>query len=112
MPTEILLGLIAGSTIFLGLPIALLPKISDKTKGFLNAMSTGILIFILVEIMGKVIEWIEELFESAASGFPTMGSALSFSVILLLGITVGLLGMVYFEKAFIKEGKDKTPSAS
>src|SRR3989338_6703997 len=111
MPTEILLGLIAGSTIFLGLPIALLPKISDKTRGFLNAMSTGILIFILVEIMGKVIEWVEELFESAASGFPTLTPALSFSAILLAGLAAGLLGMVYFEKTFIKEGKDRTPSA-
>ncbi|MBI4063416.1 MAG: ZIP family metal transporter [Elusimicrobia bacterium] len=110
MPVHVTLGLIAGITIFLGLPVALMPRVSEKTRGFLNAVSTGILVFLLVEIMGKVVEWIEELFESASGGFPTLGPAATFSGLLLLGLAVGLLSMVYFEKAFIHEGKDELPA--
>lgn len=112
MPTQITLGLIAGGTIFLGLSVALLPKLTEKTRGFLNAVSTGILIFMLVEIMGKVLEGIEELFEAARGGYPQLGNALAFSSLLLLGLGIGMLSMVYFENAYIQEGKDKAPPRS
>lgn len=108
IPTQIWLGMIAGGTIFLGLPIALLPTIPNRTKGFLNAMSTGILIFLLVEIIGKIVEPLEELFESAAGGFPTLHDAVALSALLIAGLAAGLLGMVYFEQAYIKGGKDRT----
>ena len=48
--TAILLGAIAGCTIFLGLPFAFLKNLSQRVRGFLTAMSTGILAFLLVEI--------------------------------------------------------------
>ncbi|MBI3549741.1 MAG: ZIP family metal transporter [Elusimicrobia bacterium] len=112
VPTQVLLGIIAGGTIFLGLPIALLPDISSRAKGFLNAMSTGILVFLLVEIVGKVLEQLEELFQSASHGYPTLPDALTFSSLLIVGLALGLLGMVYFEQAYIRGGKDKTPTRS
>lgn len=101
-------GLIAGGTIFLGLPVALLPRLSDKTRGFLNAISTGILIFLLVEITGKSLEGIEELIISASNGYQPLISAGLFAGELLGGLALGLLGMVYFENRFIRGGKDKT----
>ena len=54
-----MLGLLAGGTIVLGLPIARLRDVSPKLKGFLNAISTGVLIFLLVEIAGHLLEDIE-----------------------------------------------------
>ena len=66
MPTSVLtLGFLAGGTIFLGLPIAWLRRVSPKTKGFLNAISTGVLIFLLVEMAGHLLETIEELVQGA-----------------------------------------------
>lgn len=112
MPPQITLGLLAGGTIFLGLGVAMLPRISERTRGFLNAVSTGILLFLLVEIMGKVIEWIEELFESAGAGYPTLADATQFSAILLGGLALGLLSMIYFENVFIQGGKDESPPRS
>ena len=108
MPPQIILGLFAGVTIFPGLAIAMMPGVSERMRVFLNAMSTGILIFILVEIMGKVIEWIEELFESAAAGYPTLADATTFSGILLCGLAVGLLSLIYFENTYIRQGKDES----
>lgn len=107
MPIQIILGAIAGVTIFLGLPIAMMPTVNERTRSFLTAISTGILIFLLVEIMGKQMELIEELFQSASEGYPQLGNAFLFSGLLLGGLAAGLLGMIYFEERFIRSGKDE-----
>lgn len=106
-----LLGLIAGGTIFLGLPIARLSRVSTKAKAFLNAVSTGILIFLLVEITGHLIEEIEELVEGAVltqTGWP---AALQLGGLFIAGFSAGLLGLVWFERRFIGSAKDEKAPA-
>src|ERR1035437_3215196 len=76
--TAITLGGIAGFTIFLGLPLAFLKHLNARVRGFLTAMSTGILVFLLVEITGKVVDNIEDLTVSPASGYPRWGDALFY----------------------------------
>ena len=44
--TAALLGGIAGLTIFIGLPVARLRGISRAMQGFLNALATGVLVFL------------------------------------------------------------------
>lgn len=105
------LGLLAGGTIVLGLPIAKLGKVSVKMKGFLNALSTGILIFLLVEISGHLIEEIEELVEGAVVSGSGMESALRYGGIFVLGFSLGLLGLVWFEQRFIGPAKDQQAPA-
>ena len=102
-----LLGLFAGGTIFLGLPIAKIGRISPKTKGFLNALSTGILIFLLVEIGGRLIEEIEELVKEAVMTGAGAASAWRYGGLFVLGFSVGLLGLVWFEQRFIGPAKDQ-----
>jgi ZIP family zinc transporter len=46
------LGSIAGFTIFLGLPLAVLQNVSSKKKGFLNAIAIGILVFLIIVVFG------------------------------------------------------------
>ena len=46
----LLLGAIAGFTIFLGLPVARLQHLSPKKKGFLNAIAIGILVFLIIDV--------------------------------------------------------------
>jgi len=46
----LLLGAIAGFTIFLGLPLAILQNVSSRKKGFLNALSIGILLFLVIDV--------------------------------------------------------------
>ncbi|MBI3318176.1 MAG: ZIP family metal transporter [Candidatus Omnitrophica bacterium] len=102
-----LLGLLAGGTIFLGLPIARFSRVSSKTKAFLNAVSTGILIFLLVEITGHLIEEIEELVESAIGSGGNLSAALRYGGLFALGFSAGLLSLVYFEKRFLGSIKDQ-----
>lgn len=109
--TAIFLGAIAGFTIYLGLPIAFLKNVSARLRGFLTAMSTGILVFLLVEITAKVIDSIEDLSLSAAGGFETLPDILLYGSIFAFGLFIGLMGLVWFEKRFINAARgDGSPA--
>ncbi|MBI4227819.1 MAG: ZIP family metal transporter [Candidatus Omnitrophica bacterium] len=101
MPVHWQLGLLAGITIFCGLPVARLPRVTDRTRAFLNALSTGILVFLLVEILGKGLEAVEDAVEHAAEGAAGIGAALPAAGLLVAGVAIGLLGLVWFERRFI-----------
>jgi ZIP family zinc transporter len=106
------LGLFAGITIFLGLPIAKFKTLTPTTKAFLNAISTGILIFLMVEITGHLIEEVEEVVEAWAAG---TGGSLAlvgrYLGLFVAGFSLGLLGLVYFEERFLGSAKDETADA-
>ena len=101
-----LLGLLAGGTILLGLPIARLRAVSTRTKAFLNAVSTGVLIFLLVEICGHLLEGIEELVEEAAAGGGAFRPAALQGAVFVAGFSLGLLGLVYFERRFLGAARE------
>ena len=100
------LGLLAGGTIFLGLPVARLRHVTTRTKAFLNATSTGILIFLLVEIAGHLVEEVEELIEHALGGEVGWASVWRTSGLFALGFAGGLLGLVYFEQRYLGGAKN------
>jgi len=105
-PTQLFLGLLAGGTIFLGLPVARLREATTKTKAFLNAVSTGILIFLLVEITGHLLEEIEELIEEAVEHGTAFTEAYQYGGLFALGFSIGLLGLVYFERRYLGTAKN------
>ena len=96
----------AGGTIILGLPIARLRQASVKMRGFLNAISTGVLIFLLVEITGHLLEEIEELIEEAVEHGTALTGAFQYGALFVAGFSLGLLGLVYFERRFLGATKD------
>ena len=51
----LLLGAIAGFTIFLGLPIGRMQNVSAETKAFLAATATGVLIFLFWDVMSGAV---------------------------------------------------------
>ncbi len=106
--TQWLLGLIAGGTIFFGLPIARLRDVTPKVKGFLNAASTGVLIFLLVEITGHLLEEIEGLVEGAAMQGTSLKEAYRYGGLFAAGFALGLLGLVYFERRFLGGVKNES----
>jgi ZIP family zinc transporter len=101
--TTVLLGALAGFTIFLGLPIARLQRPRPARQAFLNALATGILVFLLWDILSQASEPIHTALDTAKQGDPAR-----FVTLLLLfvaGFGVGLLGLVYFARAFIRRAK-------
>jgi ZIP family zinc transporter len=98
--TTILLGAIAGSTLLLGLPVARLRKLSPRTQGFLNAVATGILIFLVWDVLTKATEPVH----AALDGVKT-GEAKDFLVLgglFVGGLAVGLLSLVYANRSLTR----------
>ena len=95
--TAALLGAIAGFTIFIGLPVARVRGLSRSTQGFLNALATGVLVFLLWDILSHASAPVEESLRSAhRAGFGNFGLLLA---IFAGGLGIGLLGIVYFNGA-------------
>src|SRR5438552_17888686 len=88
------LGAIAGATIFLGLPVARMHGLPKAVQGFLNAFATGILVFLLWDILAHASGPVEASIAQANRG-PFAAMALIFAV----GIAAGLLGLLYFNRS-------------
>ena len=108
VPGQWVLGFLAGVTILLGLPVARLGRVATKTKAFLNAVSTGILIFLLVEMTGHLIEETEELVEAAVEHHASLAGAFRYGGLFAAGFAAGLLGLVAFERRFLGAVKNGT----
>jgi zinc transporter, ZIP family len=93
----ILLGAIAGFTIFLGLPVATLQNISSRKKGFLNALALGILVFLIIDVFSHAYESASSAATSAFSGKTGTGVAIIDLVTMFGGIAIGLVGLVLYE---------------
>lgn len=93
----ILLGSIAGFTIYLGLPIGRIKGMSEKTRTFLSMTSAGILLFLFFDIFQQLSEPIEESLDQ--TNFPEFWVLLA---IFIGGFGVGLLGLIFFEQRFIR----------
>src|SRR6266851_5790998 len=64
----LVLGAIAGFTIFLGLPIGRMQNVSAATKAFLAATATGILIFLFWDVMSGAVAPVEAALEEGRGG--------------------------------------------
>jgi zinc transporter, ZIP family len=93
----LLLGAIAGFTIFLGLPVATLQNLSLKKKGFLNALALGILVFLIIDVFSHAYETASNTATDAFHGKAQTGDAIVDLVAMFGGIAIGLLGLVIYE---------------
>jgi ZIP family zinc transporter len=112
MPTGtiILLGAFAGLTIYLGLPLAFLKKAPQSLKAFLSMLATGVLLFLLYDVIGKATEPINGLIEQVRTQH-TGGTTLSIDIFLFIfGLLLGLIGLVYFNKHVIARLKSHKPA--
>src|SRR5579872_2492522 len=95
-PAAVALGAIAGGTIFLGLPVARMRGLPTAVQGFLNAFATGILVFLLWDILSHAGPPVE----AAVVGAPRSNlSGPAMAAIFAGGIGAGLIGLVYFNRA-------------
>ena len=107
----LLLGAIAGATIFLGLPIGRMQSVSAATKAFLAATATGILLFLFWDVLSQAVEPIETALTNGRDGRFVWLSSLLF-----VGFAVGLMTLVYYDlwmkrrhrKAFLGPGAAST----
>jgi len=91
----ILLGGIAGFTIYLGLPLGRVRVARLQTKAFLSAASAGILVFLLFEILAHATEPVEAALKEAAEGQAAWGQFAALGLVYATGFGAGLLSLLY-----------------
>src|SRR5206468_2824465 len=88
----LLLGLLAGLTIFIGLPMGRLHDVGQNFKAFLSATATGILLFLFWDVLTDAIDPVESALHASNWGRFSWLAALAFG-----GFAAGLLSLVYYD---------------
>jgi zinc transporter, ZIP family len=87
-----ILGGIAGGTIFLGLPMARIRGLRLGVRASMTAIATGILIFLLWDVLSGGVEPVEASLEARNWGTFALRAAL-----LAGGFAIGLMSLVYYD---------------
>jgi ZIP family zinc transporter len=87
----LVLGAVAGSTIFIGLPAGRM-RAAPKAKAFMSAVATGILIFLLWDVLSAAVEPVENALTDGRDGRFVFLAAL-----LAVGFTAGLMSLVVYD---------------
>jgi len=101
----LLLGAIAGATIFLGLPIGRLRGLSAATRAALSALATGILVFLLWDVLTGAVEPIESALTARDWGRFAWLAALGLG-----GFALGMMSLVYYSEWMKNRGKRRASS--
>src|SRR5437763_15814052 len=114
MPTGtiILLGAFAGLTIYLGLPFAFLKNSPQSLKIFLNMLATGVLIFLLYDVISKANEPIEQVLGQVRTEHTGQGTLFLDVALLVLGIGLGSVGLVYFNRYVFRQARKNTTAST
>jgi ZIP family zinc transporter len=88
----LVLGAVAGLTIFLGLPMARMRNLNAGVSVALNAVATGILIFLFWDVVSHGVEPVETHLEAHQ-----WGSFAGYAVLLSIGFAAGMMSLVYYD---------------
>ncbi len=99
----LLLGAVAGSTIFIGLPIGRVRNASMALKVTLSATATGILLFLLYDVLANGVEPVDASLKSAVHDGGSWADFVGLAALLAIGFGVGLLSLVYYDRWMARE---------
>ena len=94
----VLLGALAGFTIFLGLPVGRLESLSVRTRVALAMFSVGVLVFLLVDVLAHGFEIAEGAVEEFKDGHGSFLHAAWLTLLLLGGFSLGSAGLGITER--------------
>jgi zinc transporter, ZIP family len=92
------LGLIAGVTIVLGIPLGRIKRPMPSLRLMLNAVAVGILIFLVWDVLAHAWEPIDESLAAAHEHTGGLASAFGYGALFSGGLAVGLLSLVVYER--------------
>src|SRR5215510_9055876 len=99
--TQILvLGALAGFTIFLGLPVGRIRSTDTRLKAALSAAATGILLFLFWDVIVHGIEPVENALDKAHEDGGSWFDFVKLAVTFGAGMSVGLMSLVYYDRWF------------
>ena len=95
----LILGGIAGLTILLGLPLGRLRRPAPGLRQFLNALAVGILLFLIWDVLSHAYAPIDAALTRSRLHGGSLWPVLGYGALFFLGIGVGLIGLVTYERA-------------
>ncbi|MDQ6650415.1 MAG: ZIP family metal transporter [Actinomycetota bacterium] len=93
----LLLGLIAGATILIGLPLGRLRRPAPALRVFLNATSVGVLIFLVWDVFSAAWAPVGAALIAVHEGKGGLAPVLGYGSLFAGGLLVGLLSLVAYE---------------
>jgi ZIP family zinc transporter len=94
----VLLGALAGFTIYLGLPFGRIEFVTQRTKVALAMFSVGVLAFLFAEVLVHGVEIVEGHFDQLHDGEGSLLEGLSLALVLGAGFTAGSAGLALVER--------------
>jgi ZIP family zinc transporter len=92
-----LLGLIAGVTILIGLPVGRMRSPAPGMRALLNASAVGVLLFLVWDVLSAAWEPIDGALAGLHDGTGGFGPAAGYGLLFAGGLAAGLLGLVGYE---------------
>lgn len=93
------LGTVAGFTIFLGLPVGRVRSLPSGMRTFLNATATGVLLFLLWDVLTHAVEPIETALTAVTrDGTGSWAKFSALAAVFVAGLALGLMSLVYYEQ--------------
>jgi zinc transporter, ZIP family len=97
----LLLGAIAGATIFIGLPVARMRGLGPNARAGLSSLATGVLVFLFWDVMTNAVDPIDTSLHAHS-----WGKFAELSVLGIVGFVAGLMSLVYYD-AWMKSRADR-----
>jgi ZIP family zinc transporter len=98
LTTTLLLGLIAGGAIVIGLPVGRLKNPAPSLRLVLSSTAVGVLMFLFWDVMSAAWEPIDKALTDVHDGNGSAGPILGYGALFAGGLTVGLMGLVAFDR--------------
>ncbi len=106
----ILLGALAGFTIYLGLPFGRLQFVSPRARVALAMFSVGVLAFLFAEVLVHGLAIVEHQFDKLHAGHGNLGYGVLLSLILGGGFAAGSAGLALIEQ-WMRPSRKAAPMA-
>ena len=94
----VLLGALAGFTIYLGLPFGRLQIMGERGRVALAMFAVGVLAFLFVDIFEHALGILEEPVEALSDGGGSLGEAIGYLALIAGGFAVGTAGLAMMER--------------
>jgi zinc transporter, ZIP family len=105
----VVLGAIAGSTIYLGLPLGRIPRMHPRLQVALSMFAVGILAFIFVDVSGHAQTIVGSALESFKHHRGGLGRVLGLFAVLAGGFTLGAAGISAVERSLRRRQARPSP---
>jgi ZIP family zinc transporter len=108
----LVLGFIASVTILIGMPIGRLRQPMPRLRVVLNATAVGILLFLVWDVFSAAWEPLDLALGAAHGGTGSIAPVLGYGALFVGGLTVGLLGLVAYDRWMSHSGPARPQQAA